>query len=276
MKSVTESTFVKGTTNYQFDPENPVNFDIIDAPDDIDSARWSVLYDRELSLMYFLKQDSDSTMYQFGFNGEAFKLGHRCMPQTEIEPIPEGTEPSNMASFAMMFIPKYTPPYPSDEHGEYRLFFLQQRSVDAYKKRLENLEGANDPSVVEETEQEFWLNQFLYKEETNTFRLDGSTGTQFQILGFPADTDWSRWSMLYDDEGDALSLPNYRIYAFKKGSNTELYHGTFDGSIYRYAYKQSIPLMTITNIPEQADQEKNIAMLYNTDSSEYHLYMQNK
>ena len=80
--------------------------------------------------------------------------------------------------------------------------------------------------------------------------------------------------MLYDDMSDTLILPAYRIYAFKKGSNNILYHGTFDGKKYRYAYKQLIPDMSLEDIPENCDLDKNIAMLYDGDT--YQLHMQTK
>ena len=255
MKSVNQAVFNRGTTTYQFDAQAYPPIQITDAPDDIDWSRWSMLHDRQLYRMYFFKKDSEDTLYQFAYDGTSYKFGYRSIPElklTQIMPTP-GDEASDTSTFAMMYTPLYSPPYPSDEHGEYRLFF-HQKALDSEGRR--------------------WLNQYLWKPDTNTYRLDGSTAVKFEIRDFPADTDWSRWSMLYDDNGDTLVLPAYRIYAFKKGSNTELYHGTFDGTIYRFAYKQSIPVMTLADNPEDSDLEKNFAMLY--DMKDYHLYMQTK
>lgn len=257
MKSVKQAVFVPGTTTYQFGVTELAEIPITGAPDDMDWDRWSMLHDRELFRMYFFKKDSEDTLYQFAFDGTSYKFGYRSIPElklTQIIPTP-GDEASNTDTFAMMYTPLYSPLYPSDEHGEYRLFF-HRKGLDEEGRR--------------------WLNQYLWKPGSNDYRLDGSTAVKFEIIDFPEDTDWTRWSMLYDDEGDTLVLPAYRIYAFKQGSNTEIYHGTFTGSVYQFSHKQSIPVMTLVDTPEDADLNKNFAMAYDTNKSRYHLYMQTK
>jgi hypothetical protein len=262
MKSVKQAVFVPGTTNYQFGLAELTEIQITGAPEDTDWDRWTMLHDRELFRMYFFKKDSNDTFYQFAFDGTSYKFGYRSIPEltlTQIVETPNGLA-SDTQTFAGMYTPLYSPLYPSDEHGEYRLFFQQLELQPAQ---------SDEPPQMRR-----WLNQYLYKPGSNNYRLDGSTAVQFEILDFPDDTDWNRWSMLYDDTSDTLVLPAYRIYAFKQGSNTELYHGTFDGSKYRFAYKQSIPIMTLTDTPENCDLDKNFAMLY--DGEKYHLYMQTK
>ncbi|NER34095.1 MAG: hypothetical protein F6J93_08640 [Oscillatoria sp. SIO1A7] len=103
------------------------------------------------------------------------------------------------------------------------------------------------------------LYQFLWKPGTTTY----APGPTLKITGFPDDTDWSRWSMLND--GD-----DYRIYAFKLGSNSEFYQGAWNGSAYEYGHK-SYKVLTLEGTPSNSNLA-SMAMLH--DGSKYRFYMQ--
>ena len=90
----------------------------------------------------------------------------------------------------------------------------------------------------------------------------GNAIPKITVAGFPTDTDWSRWSMLND--GD------YRIYAFKQGSNTEFYQGAWNGNAYEYGY-DSIKVLSLSDAPANTN-FNSVAMLH--DGSDYRLYMQ--
>ncbi|NET78729.1 hypothetical protein [Okeania sp. SIO1F9] len=82
------------------------------------------------------------------------------------------------------------------------------------------------------------------------------------VSGFPDDTDWSRWSMLNDGS-------DYRIYAFKLGSNSEFYQGAWNGREYQFGYK-SIQVLTLENTPSNSNLA-SMSMLH--DGGDYRFYM---
>ncbi len=109
------------------------------------------------------------------------------------------------------------------------------------------------------------LYQFVWDSEANQYTPGPNPeSSQLKISGFPDDTDWSRWSMLHDGE-------NYRIYAFKLGSNNEIYQGAWNGSEYKYGYNNSYKVLSLKEIPSDSNLA-SIEMLH--DGSDYRLYMQ--
>ena len=124
--------------------------------------------------------------------------------------------------------------------GEYRLYFRQ----------------LGNPTC---------LYQFLWDETAGHYApFSNPESFKLQVSGFPDDTDWSRWSMLNDGE-------NYRIYAFKLGSNNEIYQGAWNGSEYEYGYNGSYKVLYLKDTPANSDLA-SMAMLH--DSSDYRLYVQ--
>jgi hypothetical protein len=108
------------------------------------------------------------------------------------------------------------------------------------------------------------LYQFLWVPGTTNYNYGQPPAIPIlQVSGFPSDTDWARWMMLHD--GSA-----FRLYAFKLGSNTEFYQGSWNGSQYVYGYN-SIPLLTLEGTPANSNLA-SAAMLH--DGSAYRFYMQ--
>ncbi|EDM77000.1 hypothetical protein PPSIR1_15905 [Plesiocystis pacifica SIR-1] len=108
------------------------------------------------------------------------------------------------------------------------------------------------------------LYQFLYVQGTTTYNYGQAPAIPtMQIAGFPADTDWSRWMMLHDNSA-------YRFYAFKLGSNTQFYQGSWDGSKYSFGHN-SIRELTLKGTPANSNLG-GAAMLH--DNSAYRFYLQ--
>lgn len=84
-----------------------------------------------------------------------------------------------------------------------------------------------------------------------------------EVRGFPTDTDWARWMMLHDGAA-------YRLYAFKLGSNTQFYQGSWNGSQYAYGHN-SIPTLSLEGTPKNSNLA-SAAMLH--DGSAYRFYLQ--
>ncbi|KAB2918811.1 MAG: hypothetical protein F9K23_01345 [Bacteroidetes bacterium] len=107
------------------------------------------------------------------------------------------------------------------------------------------------------------VNQFAYVPGTNNY-VWGAENTipNIPITGAPADTNFSRFAMLNDGA-------TYRMYFFKGSTNNTLYQFGFNGSSYDFGYN-SIPELTLTNIPSDADMS-SFAMLY--DGASYRLYV---
>ena len=64
----------------------------------------------------------------------------------------------------------------------------------------------------------------------------------------------------------------YRFYAFKLGSQTEMYQGAWDGENYTFGYA-SEPVLTLHDAPHDADLS-SMAMLF--DNEDYRLYVKAK
>jgi hypothetical protein len=86
--------------------------------------------------------------------------------------------------------------------------------------------------------------QFVLVPGTTTFKWNYSNfGQKYTVFGFPADADWSRWDMTHDNV-------DYRIYAFKQGSNDQLYQGAFNVATLRYEYAhRSNPVVELVGFP---------------------------
>lgn len=107
------------------------------------------------------------------------------------------------------------------------------------------------------------VNQFAYAPGTTNYVYGGGGSIpNIPITGAPADTNFRRFAMLNDGT-------TYRMYFFKGSSNNTLYQFGFDGTSYAYGYN-SIPVLTLTNIPADAD-ASSFAMLH--DGSAFRLYL---
>ncbi|MFC4263649.1 hypothetical protein ACFOWM_12210 [Ferruginibacter yonginensis] len=227
MPSLNQFAYVPGSTNYQWGYGGAIpNIPITGAPADTNWTRWAMLNDGTTYRLYFFKGSTNNTLYQFGFDGTSYAYGHNSIPVLTLINIPADAD---MDSFAMLW-----------DGANYRL----------YVKRL------GFPTT---------LYQAAYVPGSTNYQFGYQSIPSIAITGFPANTDWSRWSMLHD--GTA-----YRIYAMQLGSNTQLLQGSFNAatSTYQYAYN-SIPVLNLVNTPANSNLAA-FAMLFGQNA--YRLYFQ--
>ncbi len=108
------------------------------------------------------------------------------------------------------------------------------------------------------------LNQAAFRTGTSNYVFGLNSIANIKLAKAPSDTDYSRWAMLHDGS-------RYRLYFFKKSSNTMLYQFAFNPATGRYEYGfSSIPNLKITGAPADAN-PSSFAMLH--DGNRYRLYM---
>lgn len=108
------------------------------------------------------------------------------------------------------------------------------------------------------------INQSAFNASSQSYEYGYRSIPNVPIAGAPADTDWKRSAMLHDGL-------DYRLYFFKKGSESILYQFAFnpDRGTYEHGYK-SIPVLKIAGAPNDID-SRRLMMLH--DGSDYRLYM---
>lgn len=205
MPSIKQAIKISGENTFKM---NDAVIDIIDAPHDCDWSRWGMLDDRKSTRMYCFKKDSRGELYQFLFDGKSYRF-----EKDFILTIKDLTSDQNTTKIGMLSTPNFE-----------EVVGINDRD----KKLPPNLPIPNNYHVyMQKADNPQYIYQFLWRENTKNFRWNGITRAWFGINDFPKDTDWKRWTMTYDSNHYQLSLPAYVFYAFKKGSNSELYFGRY-------------------------------------------------
>jgi hypothetical protein len=106
------------------------------------------------------------------------------------------------------------------------------------------------------------VNQGAWVPGTTMYRYGYNSIPNIRITGAPADADFRRWEMLHDGS-------TYRMYIFRGSTRDTLYQFGWNGTSYEYGYN-SIPVLTLTNIPADAD-VNSISMLHSGGA--YHAYL---
>jgi len=160
-KSINQAAYVAGTSHYTFGHNSIPNLYIIGAPDDTDGTRWAMLYDGSRYRLYFFKQGTDDTLYQFAYNPASsdYEFGFDSIDVLTITGKPADAD---AGSIAMLH-----------DGSRYRLYM-----------RSKTVPGK--------------LYQFAYKTGTSTYVYGYSSIAQLSVTGMPADVDFSRWGMLHD------------------------------------------------------------------------------
>ena len=109
------------------------------------------------------------------------------------------------------------------------------------------------------------LLQAAYQSTSASYVFGFNSIPSIPIAGAPADTDFSRMAMLHDGS-------NYRLYALKANSDSQLYGFVFDASNSRYVYQPG-DAARITGTPADAD-FNSFAM--SGDSATSRLYMRSQ
>ncbi|MDJ0976355.1 MAG: hypothetical protein QNJ98_17975 [Planctomycetota bacterium] len=157
--SLNQAAYEAGTTRYVYGRNSIANIRIEGAPVDADFSRWAMLHDGSTYRFYCFQAGSDSTIYQFGFDGRAYTFGHNSIAQIEITGTPAEANP---ASFAMLH-----------DGRDYRLY----------------MRGRSNPERIY---------QFAFNAATSAYEYGYRSIDVIDTTGMPADADYSRWAMLYD------------------------------------------------------------------------------
>lgn len=226
MTSINQAIYIPGSNTYKFSPTTGPTLSITDAPADTNWPRWAILHDGINYRLYTFKGSSPNTLYQFGWNGEAYQYGYNSEPELTIHDIPEDTD---ISSVSMTF-----------GESNYRLYFRQ----------------LGNPTQLYQFEWD--INEMAYVPcPDEVFQLP--------ILGFPADTDWNRWSIC--NSGEA----NYHLYTGKLGSSNEIYQGGWTGSAYEYGGNNTYNVLSLENLPSDSN-FGSLEVLH--DGTDYRLYLQ--
>lgn len=216
-----------GTTEYRYGYNSIATIPVVGAPADANFRRWSMLHDGSAYRLYVFKGSTRDTLYQFAWNGVAYEYAYNSIPVLTLTGMPADADPGSLSMLA--------------ENGTYH----------AYVRRL------GDP---------WTLYQLIYVPGTTTYQWGfGAYYPSLSVTGFPADTDWSRWTMLHDGL-------TYRLYAFHHGSNDRISQGSWNAGApaYQYGY-DSIPELDLVGFPPNSDVGL-AAMLH--DGAAYRFYFQ--
>jgi len=87
------------TGNYEYGYRSIDMISTTGAPADADLSRWAMLHDGSVYRQYVGKAGSDSTLYQFGFDGGSYAFGYRSISELQVVGMPASSDTS---SFAML------------------------------------------------------------------------------------------------------------------------------------------------------------------------------
>jgi hypothetical protein len=227
MPSLYQGSYIPGTSDYEYGYNSIPIIPITGAPPDVNFRRFSMLHDGASYRLYAFRGSSRDTLYQFSWNGLSYAYAYNSIPLLTLTGMPDDADASSIS-------------------------MLHDGSLyHAYLRRL------GDPTT---------LYQFVYVPGTSTYQY-GVLGSypSLPVTGFPAETDWARWTMLHDGS-------TYRIYAFRYGENNLILQGSWNAGAVAYQYAfNSIPELNLLNFPANSDFGR-AAMLY--DGNAYRFYFQ--
>jgi hypothetical protein len=231
MSSVNQFAYVPNTSTYKFAYGGSIpNLAIRNMPSDTNWTRWTMLNDGEYYRMYFFKGSTANTLYQAAFNPatSSYEFGYNSIPELLITGAPPDADASSLS-------------------------MLYDGSTSTYRLYLRRL---GSPTV---------LYQFGFNRETNHYEYGYNSIPTLNVTGAPPDTDWHRWSMLFDGS-------NYRLYAFKVGSTDTFYQFAFNRQTNHYEYGyDSIPVLTLIDTPANSNLT-SMSMLFG--QGDYRFYFQ--
>jgi len=158
--SLNQAAYIGGTV-YDFGFNSIPNIPFINAPADTDFSRSAMLHDGTTYRLYFFKQASHDTIYQFGYNAatQKYEFGFNSIPELKLTGIPTDADTNR---FAMLH-----------DGTTYRLYMKRQ----------------NDNTV---------MYQFGYNSTSGNYEFGfNSIATLFITLA-PNDADLNRWAVLHD------------------------------------------------------------------------------
>jgi hypothetical protein len=147
--------------SYEFNYNSIPKIEIVDAPEDTDWNRWSMLHDGGIYRLFFMPIGRSDMLYQFGYNEltQKYEYGYKSTYTIPILDLPAGAD---ITSFSMLH-----------DDDDYRLYFTLRKDKSK-------------------------LLQCAYDETSGSFIYGYKSMAEIPIVKAPADTDWSRWAMLHD------------------------------------------------------------------------------
>jgi len=149
-----------GSNQYDYGANGGIpNLSITSAPADTDFSRSAMLHDGSTYRLYFFKNGTDDTLYQFGYNSatQDYEYGYSSINVLKITGKPADADPG---SFAMLH-----------DGTTFRLYMRSKFSVTT-------------------------MYQFAWN--GSSYAYGHNSIPQLYITGSPADADHSRWAMLHD------------------------------------------------------------------------------
>ncbi|MBM3117245.1 hypothetical protein [Jeongeupia naejangsanensis] len=231
MPSINQFAYVPNSTYYQFAYGGSIpNMAIVNLPSDANLARWTMLNDGQHYRFYCFKGSTNDTLYQAAFNPATgnYEYGFQSIPELKITGAPADADASSVS-------------------------MLYDGSTNTYRLYLRRL---GDATV---------LYQFGFNPATNHYEYGHNSIPVLHVTGAPADTDFHRWSMLFDGSV-------YRLYAFKVGSVNSFYQFGYNPQTQTYQYgHESIPVLNLEGTPSNSNLT-SMALLYG--QGDYRFYFQ--
>jgi hypothetical protein len=225
MVSLNQGAWVPGTENYQYGHNSIPNIPITGAPADTDWSRWTMFHDGNYYRLIAFLKESNDKLYQFAWNGKSY--GYRPVETLALTNAPEDADTGSVSML---------------HDGKNYCAYLRGRDDQSVLYRFIRVLGTGNY-------------QWAYRDHAHTLR----------VAGFPADTDWTRWTMLHDGM-------TYRVYAFHDGRQGGISQGSWNAGASEYQYGfTSIPELIPKDFPADSDFNR-AAMLH--DGRGYRLYFQ--
>jgi hypothetical protein len=118
-ESLNQAGLQSGGDTFQFGFASIPNLQISNAPSDTDYNRSAMLHDGSAYRLYFFKEGSEDTLYQFAYNGSNYQYGHNSIAQLRITNKPADANPED---FAMLH-----------DGSVYRLYMLSYDQTKVYQ-----------------------------------------------------------------------------------------------------------------------------------------------
>lgn len=184
-----QAAFVEGSTSYRFGHESILEIPVVGGPDDVDLNRWAMLHDGTDYRLYFFREGSAETIYQYAYNpgSEQYEFGFRSLETLTIADAPKDAE---LSAFSMLH-----------DGQDYRLY----------------LRSGSDPNL---------LHQFGFNAVSREYEYGFNSLPTISVNGFPADADPARGAMLHS--GDAyrlyrLGADNRTLHQSRYNIDTQVY-----------------------------------------------------
>lgn len=221
-----QAAWIAGTDKYQFGYNSIANIKISGAPADTDYKRSAMLFDGGAYRLYFFKEGSDTTLYQFAWNGTTYQYGYSSIPILTITGKPSDAD---SGSFSMLH-----------DGLNYRLYMLSQNKQSVYQfawngsayqfgfSSIPNIAITNAPA---DTDKSRWA---MLHDGASYRMYFGKNGTVDKLYPFA----WNGSSYAYGFN----SLPMFTLVDIPANSDTSHFNMLNDRSNNRFYFLSKTPI----------------------------------